>query len=268
MSLAQVLAASRCAHNLILLGDPRQLEQPQRGAHPEGADVAALVHVLDGKKTMPEDRGLFLDVSWRLHPDVCAFTSESYYESRLSSLPSLENQVIRGETPFAGSGLFYIPVEHTGNQNSSSEEVAAVESIITSLLKPGLSWVDRKGENHDLRPEDILIVAPYNAQVGALADRLHGFRIGTVDKFQGQEAPVVIYSMASSSAEDAPRGMSFLYSPNRFNVATSRARSVCILVGSSRLLEPECRTPEQMRWANGLCRFRELATVIDLDRIV
>ena len=268
ISLALVLAASRSAYNLILLGDPQQLEQPQRGAHPEGADVAALVHVLDSEKTMPEDKGLFLEVSWRLHPDICAFTSELYYESRLSSLPSLENQVIRGETPFAGSGLFYTPVEHTGNQNSSSEEVAAVESIVTSLLRPGISWVDRKGENHGLRPEDILIVAPYNAQVGALADRLSGLRVGTVDKFQGQEAPVVIYAMASSSAEDAPRGMSFLYSPNRFNVASSRARCVCILVGSPRLFEPECRTPDQMRWANGLCRFRELATVVDVDRIV
>ena len=100
MSLAQVLAASRSAHNLILLGDPQQLEQPQRGAHPEGADVAALVHVLDGEKTMPGQKGLFLDISWRLHPDICALTSELYYESRLNSLPSLENQVVRGETPF------------------------------------------------------------------------------------------------------------------------------------------------------------------------
>jgi len=110
------------------------------------------------------------------------------------------------------------------------------------------------------------VVAPYNAQVAALARRLEGrARVGTVDRFQGQQAPVVIYSMASSSAEDAPRGMSFLYNPNRLNVATSRARCACILVAAPRLLEPECRSPEQVLWANGLCRYRELAKEIHLD---
>ena len=111
-----------------------------------------------------------------------------------------------------------------------------------------------------LRETDILVVAPYNAQVAALSDRLRGrARVGTVDKFQGQEAPVVIYSMTSSSAQDAPRGMSFLYNPNRLNVATSRARCACILVAAPRLLEPECSSPDQMRWANAVCRYRELA---------
>jgi uncharacterized protein len=112
-----------------------------------------------------------------------------------------------------------------------------------------------------LRAEDILVVAPYNAQVGRLIAGLpQGVRVGTVDKFQGQEAPVVIYSMTSSSVDDAPRGMSFLYDPHRLNVATSRARCVCIVVGSPALLEPDCRTPEQMRWANALCRFVELGS--------
>ena len=111
---------------------------------------------------------------------------------------------------------------------------------------------------------DILIVAPYNAQTAALKRALPGMRIGTVDKFQGQEAPVVIYSMTSSSPEDAPRGLSFLYNPNRLNVATSRARCAVVLVASNRLLEPECHSPDQMRWANGLCRFRELATEVVL----
>jgi len=109
-----------------------------------------------------------------------------------------------------------------------------------------------------------LIVAPYNAQISALKKALPGMSIGTVDKFQGQQAPVVVYSMTSSSPEDAPRGMSFLYNPNRLNVATSRARCAVILVASPRLFEPECHSPEQMRWANGLCRFRELATEVAL----
>jgi len=262
MSLAHVLAAARSAKNLVLLGDPQQLEQPQRGAHPDGAEVAALVHVLGGHATMPEERGLFLDVTWRLAPEICSFTSELFYDGRLDALGGLERQVVSGATPFAGSGLFYVPVEHEGNQNRSVEEVDAVVRIVSSLVREGVTWTDRDGREEPLTNDAILVVAPYNAQVAALTERLPGVRVGTVDKFQGQEAPVVIYSMASSSAEDAPRGMSFLYSPNRLNVATSRAQCVCILVAAPRIFEPECRRPEQMRWANGLCRYREISKEI------
>ncbi|HEX5135341.1 MAG TPA: TM0106 family RecB-like putative nuclease [Planctomycetota bacterium] len=261
MSLAHTLGAARSARNLVLLGDPQQLEQPQRGAHPEGAEVAALVHVLAGKETIADDTGLFLDATWRLHPRICAFTSELYYEGRLKPREGLERQVLAGATPFAGSGLFYAPVEHRGNQNSSAEEVEAVARIVEGLLE-GVTWTDRHGKVAPVGLRDILVVAPYNAQVAALTAGLpENARVGTVDKFQGQEAPVVVYSMASSSADDAPRGMGFLFNPNRLNVATSRAQCASILVAAPRLLEPDCRTPEQMRWANGLCRFRELATV-------
>lgn len=257
MSLSQVLAASRAAKNLILLGDPQQLEQPQKGAHPEGSDVAALTYLLDGHATMPKGKGLFLGVTRRLHPAICKFTSEIFYEGRLESYPGLEKQIISGGTAYDGAGLFYVPVDHKGNQNKSKEEVEAIESIVEKLLRGG-KWTNAKGETRVLTKDDILIVAPYNAQVAALIEKLPDMRIGTVDKFQGQEAPVVIYSMTSSTPEDAPRGMSFLYSPNRLNVATSRAKSVCILVAAPKLLEPECHTIDQMRWANALCRFKEL----------
>ena len=256
MSLSQVLAASRAAKNLILLGDPQQLEQPQRGAHPEGSDVAALTYLLDGHATMPQDKGLFLDVTRRLHPAICKFTSEIFYEGRLESFPGLEKQIISGGTPFDGAGLFYVPEAHKGNQVRSSEEVDEIVNIVSKLLKGG-QWTNSKNETCALTKEDILIVAPYNAQVAALIEKLPDMRIGTVDKFQGQEAPVVIYSMTASSVEDAPRGMGFLFSPNRLNVATSRAKSICILVASPKLLEPECTTIDQMRWANSLCRFKE-----------
>jgi superfamily I DNA and/or RNA helicase len=175
----------------------------------------------------------------------------------LTSLPGLEKQLIGGDTPFDGAGLFYFPVDHRGNQNKSSEEVSAVAEIVAKLLSSG-QWTNAKGETLPLQKEDILIVAPYNAQVAALTEKLPGMRIGTVDKFQGQEAPVVIYSMTASSVEDAPKGMSFLFNPNRLNVATSRAKGVCILVASPKLLEPECNTIDQMRWVNTLCRFKEL----------
>lgn len=261
MSLSQVLAASRAAKNLVLLGDPQQLEQPQKGSHPEGSDVAALSYILDGHLTMPEGKGLFLNVTRRLHPAVCRFTSEIFYEGKLTSLRGLEKQMVTGGTPFDGAGLFYLPVAHKGNQNKSLEEVEAIVSIVQRLTETG-RYTDHKGETRPIVKSDILIVAPFNAQVSALRERLPGIEIGTVDKFQGQEAPVVIYSMTCSTAEDAPRGMGFLYSPNRLNVATSRAKCICILVASPPIFEPECRTIDQMRWANALCRFREMARVL------
>jgi uncharacterized protein len=262
MSLAFALGAGRAGRNLVLLGDPQQLEQPQKGAHPEGAEVAALVHLLDGERTIAPEKGLFLDETHRLHPDLCSFTSESYYEARLQSRPGLERQALSGTTRFAGSGLFFVPVEHEGNQSTSVDEAEAVAGIVTELLASGY-WTNKEGASSKLTEGDILVVTPYNSQVAAIKERVpRGVAVGTVDKFQGQEAPVVLYSMASSSAEDAPRGMSFLYNPNRFNVATSRARCACILVASPRVLEPDCRTPEQMRWANGVCRFAERTSTV------
>jgi uncharacterized protein len=256
MSLSHALAASRAAYNLVLLGDPQQLEQPQKGSHPEGSDVAALSYLLDGQPTISPEMGLFLGVTRRLHPAICKFTSELYYESKLTALPGLENQVVSDTGTFDGAGLFYVPVDHRGNSNKAIEEIEVVGRIVSILLKG--RWTNAKGESTSITKDDILIVAPYNAQVSALIERLPGMRIGTVDKFQGQEAPVVIYSMTSSSQEDAPRGVSFLFSPNRLNVATSRAKSVSILVAAPRLLEPDCRSIEQMRWANGLCRYVEM----------
>lgn len=261
MSLSQVLAASRAAKNLILLGDPQQLEQPQKGAHPEGSDVAALTYLLDGHATMPEGKGLFLDKTRRLHPKICEFTSQLFYEGRLKPFAGTERQLISGNTAFDGAGLFYVPVEHKGNQFRSMEEVNAVAKIVAQLLASG-KWTNKEDITTSLVKDDILIVAPYNAQVSALQEKLPGMRIGTVDKFQGQEAPVVVYSMAASTVEEAPRGISFLFNPNRLNVATSRAKSVCILVASPKLFNADCRSIDQMSWANGICHYADLARVI------
>jgi uncharacterized protein len=211
---------------------------------------------------MPEDRGLFLGETWRLNPAVCQFTSELFYEGKLTSLPGLDIQVLGGPTPFAGAGLFYVPVLHEGNQNDCPEEADKILEIVHGLIAPGITWTNRKGQVSPVALEDILIVAPYNAQVATIAQRLPGARVGTVDKFQGQEAPVVIYSTTTSDPEDAPHGMEFLFSRNRLNVATSRAKCVCILVGNPRLFEPECRTPLQMRLANSFCRYLEVARQI------
>jgi uncharacterized protein len=262
LSLANVVAVSHAANSLVLLGDPQQLEQPQQGSHPDGTGVSVLEHVLGNHQTMPTDRGIFLAETWRLAPAICSFTSETFYEGRLEPAAGRGQQRLSGTDPFEGSGLWVVPVKHEGNRNSSAEEVDVVDWAVGSLLRPRSSWVDPKGTTRPMTPADVLVVAPYNAHVTLLTERLgrRGVRVGTVDKFQGQEAPAVIYSMATSSPEEAPRGMEFLYSLNRLNVATSRARCACILVASPRLFEPDCRTPGQMKLANALCRYLEQAS--------
>jgi superfamily I DNA and/or RNA helicase len=259
MSLANVLAVSQAAKNVVLLGDPQQLEQPVKGSHPDGAAVSALEHLLAGAKTISPDKGLFLEKTWRLHPKLCDFTSEVFYEGRLHPREGLEHQKIEGHPWLGGSGLWFVPVAHEGNQNASAEEVECIAGLVDDLVETGVNWIDDKGRRRPLRLDDVLIVAPYNAQVSDLSKRVPNARVGTVDKFQGQQAPVVIYSLTTSSPEDAPRGMEFLYSLNRLNVATSRAQAVVIVVGSPRLLEPECRSPRQMQLANALCRYVEMA---------
>ena len=260
MSLANTLAVCQAAGSLVLLGDPRQLDQPIQGVHPPGADVSALGHLLGESATVDPSRGVFLDQTWRMHPDICAFTTEQFYEGRLRPQPELHRQTVAGPGPLAGRGLRFIPVEHAGNTNASAEEAECVAALIRELLDAGAAWVDRESVRKPLTLQDILVVAPYNAHVAVLRSTLPaGARVGTVDKFQGQEAPIVIYSMATSTADEAPRGMEFLYSLHRLNVATSRARCVAAIVANPALLAPDCRTPEQMRLANPFCRFLELA---------
>jgi uncharacterized protein len=260
MSLANVLALSPAATSIVLLGDPQQLDQPQRGLHPLGAEVSALGHLLNGRATIAADQGVFLTETRRLHPDVCAFTSELFYEGRLTSRPENSKQRLNAVDPLGGTGLRFAPVEHTGNQNESPEEVERVAAFVEGLLGTGAAWTDKEGKTNSLGLQDILIVAPYNAQVAALVERLpEGSRVGTVDKFQGQEAPLVLYSMATSTPEDAPRGMEFIYSLNPLNVAVSRARCVAVIVASPALFQVQCKTPRQIELANAFCRYLEMA---------
>jgi uncharacterized protein len=174
----------------------------------------------------------------------------------------LELQEIRSTGRLSGAGLRFVVVEHEGNQSSSPEEADTIRDLVGGILTSGTTWIDREGVEAQISLEDILIIAPYNAQVFELQERIPGGRIGTVDKFQGQEAPIVIYSVTTSSHSDAPRGMEFLYSANRLNVATSRAKCLCIVVACPRLFEAECRTPRQMQLANAFCRYLEMATAL------
>jgi uncharacterized protein len=260
MSLANVLAVSQAAHALVLLGDPQQLEQPLRGAHPPGAERSALAHLLGGAATIPSDRGLFLETTWRLHPSLCRFTSETFYDGRLSPESHLAVQDLHTTTALRATGPRLIEVIHSGNDSDSVEEAECIAQLARTIIAGGAYWINAKGERRAMTWNDLLIVAPYNAQVGTISRLLPPeARVGTVDKFQGQEAPISLYSMTTSSPEDAPRGMDFLYNRNRLNVATSRAKCVAVVVASPELVRVRARTPKQMRLANALCRFAELA---------
>jgi predicted RecB family nuclease len=240
VSLADALAMGTAARNVVLVGDPQQLDQVIQGTHPFGSGHSVLRHLLGDDATVPPDRGLFLARTYRLHPDICTYISEEFYEGRLEPAP-----VAAGRTTPLGTGLRYLAVEHDGHRQESPEEVAIVRAEVERLRAAGI--------------EDVIVVSPFNAQVNALQEALPGIRVGTVDKFQGQEADVVIYSMGSSSGEDVPRGLEFLLSRNRLNVAISRARCLAYLVASPKLLEVNCRSIPQMRLANALCRLVELA---------
>ncbi len=259
MSLADALAASPCAASLILLGDPQQLNQPLKGVHPPGAERSVLGHVLDGERVIPPHLGVFLDGTWRMHPDISAYTSEVFYEGQLRSHPGRERQQVRGAVPLAGTGVRFVAVPHEGNSSSSPEEAAKLCELITTLLDSDPAFTGADGVQRSLDMSDVLVITPFNAQVARIGAALRGLRVGTVDKFQGPEAPLSIYSMASSSAAEAPRGMEFLYNLNRLNVATSRAQGLAVILGSRALLQARCRTPRQMRLANALARFIELA---------
>lgn len=263
MSLANVLAVSPAATSIVLLGDPQQLDQPQKGIHPPGADISALGHLLNGRATILREQGIFITETRRLHPHVCAFTSELFYDGRLVPRPENARQNLNADGFLGGTGLRFLPVEHTGNQNESPEEVEQVRVLVDELLRTKTTWTNKEGEKNALGLHDILIVAPYNAQVAALIEQLPaGARVGTVDKFQGQEAPVVLYSMATSAPEDAPRGMEFLYSLNRLNVAVSRAQCIAVIVASPALFQVQCKTPRQIELANAFCRYLEMARPI------
>lgn len=253
MSLADALAAGTSAGSLILLGDPLQLPHVSQAIHPPGTGASVLEHLLGGETTVPPERGLFLAVTRRMHPAVCDFVSREFYEGRLEAHASCRDQRLD-----AGTGIRYIPVEHASNSSCSPEEAGAVGTEVGRLL--GSRFTDASGATRLLGEDDILVVAPYNAHVRALRAALPaGVRVGTVDRFQGQEAPVVVFSMATSTGEDLPRDVGFLFSRNRLNVAVSRARCLAVLVCSPALLEARARTVEDMRLISTLCALVEAA---------
>lgn len=262
MSLANVVAMGGAGSSIVLLGDPNQLPQVSPGVHPDGAQRSALQHLIGDERTLPADRGLFLPRTYRMHPAVNGFVSETFYEDRVEADPANARQAIGSGPVVAGTGIRFWPVAHSGRTSRSSEEAETVAGLVAALI--GRPWTDRHGSTRPLTLDDIVVVAPYNAQVAEIHRAVEGRlgepgRVGTVDKFQGQEAAVSIYSTATSSPDDAPRDLEFLYSGNRLNVAVSRARGLAILVANPDLFIVHARTPEQMRLVNAFCRLVEVA---------
>jgi uncharacterized protein len=262
LSLGDAIACATAARNVVLLGDPLQLAQVSQGSHPVGTSASVLEHLLGTDHTVPRDRGVFLDVSYRMHPAICTFISTMVYDDRLHAGPLTANN--RVDAPgLTGAGLRFMPIEHAGNGRESVEEADAIAGAVAELLRGTVTLFEKPTRR--LEPRDILIVSPYNAQRRRIAQTLAArgladIPVGTVDKFQGQEAPVVFYSMATSSTADMPRDMGFLFEKNRFNVAISRAQCLSVVVCSPELLEARCRTPQEMLLANLLCEFVERAT--------
>ena len=244
-SLANTIAVSGAARNLLLLGDPQQLPQVSQGTHPEPVDGSALAWLVDGHNTLPPERGYFLDRSYRMHPDVCLAVSRLSYDGRLHSHEAVTTaRRLDGAAP----GVRTLPVAHDGNATESPEEAAAILEAIEGLL--GRSWTDERG-TRPLAQDDVLVVTPYNAQVVQVRRRLDEaglteVRAGTVDKFQGQQAPVVFVSMTASSIDDVPRGIAFLLNRNRLNVAVSRAKYLAVIVRSAQLTDYLPGTPDRL----------------------
>ena len=253
VATANTVAMGQCADNIVLLGDQMQLGQPIQGDHPGESGLSTLEYLLGHKATIPADTGVFLDQSYRMHPSVCSYISTTFYEGRLRHAPKTENQglVLTGPLAehFDATGVYCFPVEHDGNSQKSIEEAEAIKRLYVELMAQ--SFVGPKGEVLPMNAEEILVVAPYNAQVNLLKRVLPtGARVGTVDKFQGQEAQVVLISMVTSNEHHMPRYLEFLFSRNRLNVAVSRAKSLAVVVMSPGLAEVRSEKPETLGLIN------------------
>jgi predicted RecB family nuclease len=257
VSLANLVAMAACAGNIVLVGDQMQLPQPVQGVHPGETGLSCLDYLLQGRATVPPELGILLDTSWRMHPDLCALISEAVYDGRLKAHRSTIDRHLIDVGDLSSAGVTYLPVEHSGCRQASGEEVRVVADLVARLQR---ARIRESGSGRQITLDDILVVAPYNMQVNWLVSALpDGARIGTVDKFQGQEAAVVIVSMATSSSAEAPRGTEFLFNRNRLNVALSRAKCLAIVVAGSHLLDAEPGDAEDLVRLDFLARAESAA---------
>ena len=262
VSLSNMVAAARATKNIVLIGDQNQLNQPIQASHPGESGHSVLTYYTDGKTTISEDRGIFLPISYRMHPQICQFISNHFYNGKLTHHITTAQQKIllpdslkSYKSTVPESGLCFIPMKHSGNAHASIEEAKVISYIYKELLKA--KWINRNGEICPITTKDILIVAPYNFQVACLKKELiiEDARIASVDKFQGQEAPISILSLTASTIQDAPRGIDFLLNKNRLNVALSRARCLSVIVGSTSLADTNISSISNLELMNIWCQI-------------
>ncbi len=253
VSLANLVGMSGIARNIILMGDQMQLGQPSQGSHPDESGESILDYLLQGQATISPEMGIFLPKTYRMHPDLCSVVSSQVYDSRLVSSESTTRHILDIQSNIlpVKQGIHYIPVLHEGNTQGSDEEVEVIKNLAEKLIDTPY-WPDIEGQEvRHIGWSDMLFVAPYNYQVNLLKSALNSSaKVGSVDKFQGQEAPVVFVSMCASNASDSPRGIDFLFSKNRLNVAISRAQSLAIVVGSPNLAKTPVNNLRQMELVN------------------
>ncbi|WP_115710999.1 TM0106 family RecB-like putative nuclease [Legionella sainthelensi] len=258
VSVANLIAMSQSTKNIILMGDQMQLAQPCQGSHPEESGCSILDYLLHHTPTIPENRGIFLGTTYRMHSQINEFISEAIYEGKLESAPVTDKRYIKVPANYQGilnqeAGIIAVPVEHEGNLQASDEEVEQIYGLAHELINR--EYINNEGKKL-ITLEDMLFVAPYNHQVNKLQQALGQYaKVGSVDKFQGQEAPIVFLSMCASNANESPRGINFLFDKNRINVAISRAKCLAIVVYSPTLLEAEAKSVEQMEMINLFCKL-------------
>ena len=256
VAVANLVGMSRAARNLVLLGDQMQLGQPSQGTHPAESGLSILDYLLHETPTIPDDMGVFLGTTFRMHSMVNQFISDQIYEGKLESYPGNDKRVVDVPAGYSGpldkeAGIVFIPVQHEGNTQASDEEVTEIVKLANSLIGRVFHTGNLDEPTRTISLADILFVAPYNHQVSKLKAALgKNAKVGSVDKFQGQEAPIVILSMCTSDASESPRGMDFLFDRHRINVAISRAQSLAIVVGNPGLGNSSVNTVEQLKLVN------------------
>ena len=265
MSFANTALISRCAQSIILVGDQQQLPQPTKAAHEFGGGLSVLEYWMNNEKVVPKNMGIFLEKSWRLEPSIASIVSYLFYEGKLkSNIKNKSNKIIwkshfkySNDIEIPNQGFHFENVPHLGNSQTSKEEASKIKAIVEKLYGSKYEYFSEgKIKSGEITNKEILVIAPYNAQVNLLKSYLNDkARVSTVDKFQGQEAPVSIFSLTASSGNDAPRGLDFLLQPNRLNVAISRAKCLSIIVGSNQLALSSVQTIKDAELINTFCKI-------------
>jgi predicted RecB family nuclease len=254
LSIAHLVAAGLSAKNLILIGDPQQLPQPLQGQHQAELEKSPLQLLLGDAAVVPPNRGVFLETSRRMHTTICKVLSEHVYDQKLLAPEDNQHHAIINPSPglvTRQAGILFVPCVHHGNTVRAMEEVKVISELVAELKR--CSFQRAPGDIKPLELKDIMIVSPYNLQVNLLTEHIPGCEIGTIDKFQGREAPVTIVSMTASDISEAPRGLDFLFNINRLNVALSRAKALAIIVASPELLRTRCKRIDQIELLNFFC---------------